>query len=390
MIPLVLFPYLLAGFWSWKLTLILFASLEVGYFITLLLWLLLRKSPKSEWVSQAYLSGGEFGVKHPYLTIGFMGLFTVIIIVYIVISGITHFKLPSGSTELITHIFQYTFLWLIVSSFFSSIYVLPFSLMSLNLDPDTRTRFIVTRLGDLITNALYFSLIFWSFGIFGKGINLEISNISLEFSPRIIILVIIYFSITALIPYVIGTKRGKKKAINLMEKSYNQLDELVKIFEDPEPSSFDPNLKKLYNDLTKEINDFLNADSMVKTSYLIDNNLPLPQEYSPLKDAYITSRLLDPRFRYYDWLKDFEKNMSLLIKECAERTSELDKQQSATHWLTAYKTKRDDLRKEIEKEEKTNPRALIVTSCIVTFLTSIILSKLSDFIWNAVQSLIKS
>jgi len=199
------FVFLLSGYFNRLLLIALLCAAEVGVLLATALGGLFG-APTSNSGARAQWAGGEYAMSHPVLVIGSTVVSLLIIVAYPVAAAVTYFR--SSGAPLPARIFQYT-LVLCLGGLPLLLLVLISALASENLDEETRTRFLINQLGGLVPNALWIALILWSFGIAADGLPVSVGSTSLTLSPLLIGVLIAFFFITVLIPYLIGTQRAK-------------------------------------------------------------------------------------------------------------------------------------------------------------------------------------
>jgi hypothetical protein len=296
--------YLLSGFFSLPLAILVLVSSELGMIASIILWGFLG-STSVKWGPQSMLAGREFGIKHPSLTIFMIILTFLIILGYIILAGIAYFTLPSK--ELTTHIFQYTLIGLFISNYPMMITYLIGILVSENLEEETRMHFLVNQLGGLIPTALYIALTFWAFGLAGSETTFSISYFSIKLSAQLILFLIGFFLFIVLLPYLIGTQRAKKWRVVLLEKQIIWADKFLDILDLPIHSLYIPKLTQFRYDLDNEIKKFLSEDRTISKDAQFEDLYLFCWDKIPGDD---TDRFKEFLIRKYgiNWVKTTEFN----------------------------------------------------------------------------------
>ena len=373
------FIYLLSGFFSLPLVIVLLAGAQLGVIIAAILWGFLG-STTTKWGARSMWAGGEFGLKHPALMISLLAISLITSLAYPILAGIAYFKHSIPLPELTALVIQYTLLWVILSGYPLLLPISIGTLVSENLDEETRTRFFVSQLGGLIPTALFLAVAFWAFGIAGTGIEFAISGISFALSPNLLLFLITFFVLTVLLPYLIGARRAAKWRRALFEKREDQLTKILEILGFP-PGSLQINeLNQLMADLNKEIEKFSEEDKMVAWGILIDRGSAPPQ-LGDLALAYGESRDLDPRFKYLSWLRRFAEQVENVIGDLGQRGTEAEMGKTAEAWAKTYHGRKDDLTKEIKATTHGDSRLWLAVGGGMASIMSPILAEIGKWAW---------
>jgi len=386
------FVWLLSFFLSIKLILLFILCSYIGSIITGILWRLIGTTD-IPWAASGMWTGSELGLKYPWIFPCGTILNTLIFIAYLIVSGIIYFSNPIPSSKATLLIFRYTVIVMYGTSLIVILPSLISTLSSRNLDEDTRLRMLINQGGGLITNALIIALLFWSFEITGKGYNLEVGNISLAISPILILVVFGYFVCTILLPYFIGAQQAKKWRINLTEKNKTWLNKLLEVLEFPNPSQYSPKLEQLQMDLVSEENQLVKNDAMIKLGVDIDamdtTEVSSAWLERNLIEAYKDSRDYEPRFTYLDFIRHLKDKIAEIFDELEKQKKESEKVNIAKAFAQSYRSKKDEIVKELEVEHKAKP---IVSTVIVGLVLAIIvpiLNELAKWIWLTFEQKMK-
>ncbi len=378
------FVWLLSGFLSIKLIILFILCSHIGVIITGILWRLMGTT-NLPWAASGMWTGSELGVKHPWMLLVVIIVSTLIYVAYPIMSGICYFNNPIPSPEVTILIFRYTLIAMYVSGFICMLPMAVSMLSSKNLDEGTRLRLLINQGGGLISIALIIALIFWAFGITGKGYNFAVSGIPLTISPILVFVILGYFICTILLPYFIGTQQAKKWRINLLGKQKGWVGKLLEVLEFPTPSQYHPKLEHLQNDLVSEEEQLIENDAMVKLGMEIEDMQSLdslPLEQRNLIEAYKDSRDLEPRFTYLDFIRHLKKKVGEIVAELAKLENDVDKVDRAKAFSQSYHYQKDDLTKSIEVESKAKLFKNVALVGIASAVITPLLNELSKWIWT--------
>lgn len=385
--PLFLFIYLLSGFFNLPLVILLFAAMQLSVIVAAVMWGFLG-TPTPTWGARSQWAGGEFGLKHAMLVIIPLILTILIVVAYPIFAGIAYFTLSPG--ELTTRIFQYTLVAVIFSGYLFLLPIVIGTLVSENLDNETRTRFFVNQLSGLIPTALFLALTFWAFDIARNSIPLfQIAGIEISFSPYLMLFLIGFFVLTVLLPCLIGAERSRKWGMSLLEERKGWLTALLNILDVPTVSRYSSKLNQLLLDLNAKETALLEGDMMLAWGTQIDQGLT-PDGLEVIASAYSKSRDLDPRFKYLDWHRQFEKDVKEVIWELEQKRTDSEMEKAAENWAKHFRDQEKKIAKEIEEAKQSKSRIGGGIGTIVTLIITVIVTEAAKWIWTVFsESLLK-
>lgn len=372
------FIFVLSGYFNWSLVGAFFGAAQIGVVLTAILDGLLG-STTSKWGPRAVWAGGEFGMKHAPLTLGIIATTMLFVIAYPVAAGISYFGLPSE--EVPARIFQYSVSVVFLAGYPLLLFVLIGTLVSENLDEATRTRFFVCQLSGLVPNALWVALLFWSFGIAGNEQKLSVANVSLEFSPPLLAVLIGFFVLTVLIPYLIGAQRAKQWRTMLLEARKSWMVKLVDILESPAGSLYLTRLAALNADLDNEIAKFAGGDLMIAAGIKIDRGV-IPIGMEEIVPAYQLARGEDPRFKHLALLGQMSEKIDEVRTDLGKLVTERDLEKAAKEWIKYLHPRLAELTKELDQAGKTRTPALLIFSSAIVPIISVVLSEFAKWVWT--------
>jgi len=377
---LFVFVFVLTGYFNWKLVAAFFVASEIGVILAGILNGLLGSST-SKWGAHGAWAGGEFALQRAPVMLGFLAFNLLVLVAYPVLSGISYFRLPA--TELPLRIFQYTLsMWL--AGYLMTVFIVVGVLASENLDEETRTRYFINQLSGLVFNALWGALLLWSFGVAGRGISVSIGSVSLVFSPLLLGVLIGFFVLVVIFPYLIGAQRAKKWRTSLLEKRKSWMAKLKDILESPASAVYVPKLTDLKSALDKEIDELKASDKMIRAGTQIDENNIDPY-YEKIAPAYNIARDQDPRFKQLNWLRETSANLTEIIDNLSNLTTEPTLEEAAKKWTTYLYQRRDELSKELSQIKKTRTPTVVIWSSVVIPILSGILGKFAESLWSYIS-----
>lgn len=274
--------YLLTGFWSWPLSLAFVASAHLGLIFGLLLWGFLQ-SGETRWLARAGWAGGEWGLKNPLIMVLIGGVSILILVGYFIFAGIAYFHIDA-SPALTATIFQYTIVFTVFGMLISSITSMPM-LLSGNVDENTRTRYLVNQIGALVPTALFLALAL----LFFAGQPVETAQIlTVRFLP-VVVLLLGYFVLSTLFPYLLGIRRARNQSLALLGQRKGWLEELWNILSKPSSAHYLERLEGVKTEIAAAEDDLARTDKMIEWGKQIDSNTA-PPEIAAIVPTYLQCR----------------------------------------------------------------------------------------------------
>jgi hypothetical protein len=375
--------YLLSGLWSLKLVLLMLVAAHLG---SLAAWVLSAiLGAQSEKIGlRALWAGKEIDIKYA-LPMRTLGLLTgLIFLAYPVVTGILFFRHQWGSQELQILIVKYSLLLLCLCGYVVLMIVVSISLASENLDEDTRQRLFINLLSGMIPGAVYVSLAFWAFGLGGKQHSFDFLGISRTISLQTWLLLLVFFSATILVPYLVGTQRARWRNLSLLERIRDIVAELAEILGSPASQFYISKLGGLRDKVLSTQEKFRNDDALLALAKEIgDHPDQVPAEAEPIVNALEKTRDMDARFRFLDALDKLEKELEEIAADLQKRP-EATIEVAAEHWSKKYETRKADLIKEIETARTRKPLVTVGVGALATAILSGILSEVAKSAWHLV------
>jgi hypothetical protein len=376
---LLAFVWVLTGFFNFLLTAAILVGTHLSLIVTAVLWLLLG-SPTDTWKAQSFFAGAEFAVTKKPLTNLFAIFSTLIVVGYPVAAGFIFFRYSFHSERMTVLVFMATLLMLVLSS----VSLLPQStwiLGSKNISEETRARIMVAQLGGLISNALFLSMIFWSFGISGRY-HLKIGASSAASSPLIVVVLVVYFVLTVLLPYLAGSQRAKHWRATLLEKRRYWLEEILEALEFPNPAQHVPRLQHVRAQIAAEREHFAESDAMVKAGLEFDQTDTIADPaVSVIFDVYKRVRATDPRMDYMDDLANFLEETDGIIDQLAGLDQEQRIDRSG-ELAGVYRARKEDFKESIGSEKGGKPLLWVGIVFLLSPILSQVLSEFGKWIWT--------
>ncbi len=377
------FIYLLSGLWSTKLVLLIFVASHLGILLSLVFGAML--GPHSEKAGIRMLwAGKEIALQHP-ISMGLLGLTTMgMSFAYPIVVGIFFFRNPWGSLNLEVEVVRYSLLLLSLGGYLLVVVVTACMLASENLDDNTRQRIFINQLCGLIPAAIYVALAIWSFG-FGGGTQLSLDFLgvpSRTLSLQTLLMLLGFFAVAVLIPYVVGTQRSRSLNVELMAKINAFVAELAEILESPTPSLYIAKLTALRDKITATKDQFINGDALLLfEKSALESQDGLSGDDKTSADAIAKTRDLDARFRFLDDLSRFETELDEITADLKNR-SEATIEAAADQWSKKYEIRKAELGKKIEGATTGKPLVTAGVGTLVTTIVSGLLSEVARTSWQ--------
>jgi hypothetical protein len=373
------FIYLLSGMWNLRLVILFVAAGQLSLLMALVLNSLLG-SQGEKFSSRVFAGGGELGMKYPKFSLFALAMLVVLLIAYLIVAGIIHFRYPWRSPALVAASVRYTLLFFISSYPFLMTEIIA-TVTSENLDEDTRQGVFISQMTALIPTALFAALALWAFGVGGPDLPVYLGSLSHSFSLRVTLIVVAYFFALILVPYFIGTQRGKRKRLALLHERQEYVRSLADILESPAGARYVPKLTSLRDQIAAERETVRQGHQlMLLDDWKTKSPADFPAASAPLVEAYRHSHELDPRSKFFEYLTKFETDLQEIIDDLQARPPET-LEDAAAKWSKTFETRHAQLGEEIKGATSAAPLVTVAVGTVATAIVSPILAGVGKAAW---------
>jgi hypothetical protein len=349
-------------------------------------------------------------------------------VVYLVLAGIVYFSATVPSTAETLSIIRLTLL--IVFLVTSAIYIPTIVGISLseNLSSTARRRRLGISLAELVPTGMLLAILLWTFSSSTQAPVHAAPQFRLTYVPVTLFVLLAYFFITFLIPYLIGFTRGTRWNNELLERRTEALTETIRILRTPVVSFHGRELLALATKLQEEREKRMAADKCLRglpleitdaarvdpyaadwvrpgfyrrTSDSVDVNRQPPGEeivstesdedifadfelFGIDSDFYDRLRSLDPRFQYLDWLCSLAGRLQMTVSDLQAIPDPAAELSAAITWADNYDFDRGDLREKASRT-RTNTIAVALGSTLVTSVVSVFFTSFASWLWAYVS-----
>jgi len=374
------FIYFLSGLWNLRLVVLFVMAGQLSLIMALVLNSLLG-SHGEQFNSRVFAGGGELGMKHQKFSIVALLIIILLFVAYLVAAAMIHFRYPWKSPQLIAASVKYTLLFFIGSAPFL-ITELIATVTSENLDEDTRQGIFISQTAGLIPTALFVALALWAFGVGGVDIPVSIAGLSHSFSLRIVLIMIAYFGAVILIPYIIGTQRGRRKRLAWLRQKQGHVRALADILESPAGARYVPKLAELQDQVATEQQRIREDHPLMQLDWISENRpSDFPEQFAPLVESYRHSRDIDPRCTYFDYLGKFDEELKEYIEYLQTRPPETIVQDAAKY-SEKYEARHVQLGEEIKGAASSKPLITGAVGTVAWAIVSPVLALVGKAAWT--------
>lgn len=381
--------YLLSGFYSPALVILFLVAAECGVLVNAIIRGLLS-SAEDKSGQRAIWGGAEFGRNHGFLMVLALAIMLVTLAAYPIVVGIAHFRRTISPGDLTLIIFKDSLVAFVFVGYSLLGPVVFGVLSSENVDQRTRTLYLGSQLSGLITTVLYLALAFWAFGFGQSKVGISVGGIPLTISPKLFLLLFIFFFFTILLPYTIGTVQAKNQNLSLSEKKRDFLKRLRDILNEPVGQIYYSHLEEFQGDLNKAISEFQEKDKTIKWLAAYEGDAIPIEKVDKSEKAIIRSfrdsRDLDPRFRYLDDLRKYVSGVREIIEDLKEKPTDPEKKDASRVWAAKYTILEAELEKEIESAGQAKTGVTVVGGFVLTTLATGILGELAKWAGTTIVS----
>jgi len=358
----------------------------------------------------------------------------VLTIAYPVIAGIIFFS-GDSDTAVTLGIIRITLLILFVGSLGISLPVQVGVALSADLSSATRRRFFVCSAASILSTGVLLSTLLWTFNT--SMIKTAHSPVSfhLAYSPLELSILVAYFVIIFLLPYVIGVVSSTQKENDLQKSKTELLSKTIDILRIPKSDSYAQALSDLQGEVQAQFASFARSDKSIVFGLSLDPDLaedhqlekalagalapggqieagehaPAPSATAIVPDGqskastaadvrygdpvldnvskffdpanYRLARSEDLRFQYLDWLDLLYGRVATTAADLQTRHAGSARVNAARSWADSYE--KGDLARR-PAEPKNNALTALVATTITTSLLGVLITGFGNWLWTQV------
>ena len=373
--------YLLSGLWSLQLVLIFLAAAQLGIGVGYLLNVWLGSSSERS-RSRMWSAGVEIGFKHPFMVYAVYLPASLILVVYVVMGAVIHFRYPWNSQVLQVAAVKYTLIGVIFVPNIPQWTQMAMILASEDLDENTRQQVLINQLTGIAPTALFISLALWAFGVGSADLPITFATMAKSFSTRVTILVLAFPILLYMLPYLIGTQRGNRFRTKLLSKRSEFTAKLADILGTPLPARYVPDLTTLRGEVGTEL------QNIVEASPVLQLHAAKPEDIPPALAGGMyfveDSKTVDPRFRHLDELTKFQGELDDIVTDLQAKSA-IGVVREAERWSRKYENRKAELAHAMDNHAA-KPAVLLAVGTLFSALISSILSDVGKTAWSAISS----
>lgn len=330
--------------------------------------------PSDPWKTQIILTFRDFERKGASICGMMKATGFVAAIGYLFLASAFYFRFRMDSDKFMAAFLGWTLFVITLTGLFVALPPIMGALLSKNLDRDSRDMLQIILFSYLGIVFFYLLLILWSFDIGGFCLHdMGEVGIPLNISPIFLGTAISLLLFAFVIPYLSGWMRAKRHAEMLLEREISWINRLLNVFEFPTPSLYVSKLEDVLSDISK--------DKMVSDPEDDETSLTTLRE----RDLH----LVDPRLRYETFLRDLQDRIVENIKQFDELKEDEEKLMGrARIYAQAYRIRKDEIARSIEKERNIKPKLLIILIFVLAPILTQIISKLSEALTESLSMLV--
>jgi hypothetical protein len=186
----------------------------------------------------------------------------VLAIAYPVLAGIIFFS-GDSATSVTLGIIRITLLILFIGALGLSLPTQLSVALSENLSSATRRRFFVFSAASILPTGVLLSTLLWTFNASASKTARSPVRFHLAYSPLELSILLIYFVIIFLLPYVIGVVRGTQQEDDLQRRKTELLSKTIDILRIPKSDSYAQALSSLLIEVQTQFISFVRSDKSI-------------------------------------------------------------------------------------------------------------------------------
>lgn len=368
------FVFLIGRFINLSILLISIAASNIGLLIGLISWSLLG-NPKVPYKATGAWAAHNLSLNNAWINkyISIIGL--VAAIVYPVFIGIYFFRdIPVEDLRLLAVRCTVIF---ILSSYLVLMPVILNGLSAGYVDEDSRSRYLIAQFAGLIPNALFISMLFWTFNAGDTGKQVAMGGVSFSFDPLLFGVLMVFFLLFLLLPYFIGIQQAKRLKSELFAQKNKILQNLVDDVELAAPGTVIPKLDEAITMLQNNYKQLVEENKGISLGLTLDqaNSTALNRNERYIYDIYQLARPFDKRFEYSDFLAGTYENVVNLKNALGDPANAGAYDNIQKKYADHFKSLRKELNDEQDKKGRSNP---VLWIAIVGILSPFISQALTE------------
>lgn len=368
------FVFLIGRFFNLSILLISILASNIGLLIGLIAWSLLG-NPKVPYKATGAWAAHNMGLGNAWLNkyFGFIGL--LVALVYPVFTGIYFFRdMPVEELRLLAVRCTVIF---ILSSYLVLMPVIINGLSAGYVDEDSRSRYLIAQFAGLIPNALFISMLFWTFDAGNSEKQVSLGSISFSFDPLLFGVLMVFFVLFLLLPYFIGIQQAKRLKGELFAQKNKILHHLIDDVELASSTAIIPKLDNTMQLMQNDYKQFVEEHKGISLGLTLDqaNSAALNRSERYIYDIYQLARPFDKRFEYYDFLTGTYENVVNLKNALGDPANAGSYDNIQKKYADYFKNQRKELNEEQDKKGRSNP---VLWIAIVGILSPFITQALTE------------
>ena len=331
LVPIVLIPWILTGFFSRSFVLFILAAFEISAFLTFISYYFFRLTPMN--VGKRYaLWGGELGLTHPFLFL----IPTVILALgglvgYFCFATYVYFANPLHSENAVRQILLLN-LGLYVASTLIVLSINSAQLASSHIDDRTRRGLFLAQATTALQTGLVLTLYLGLMGIGTERFlpaSLAVPATYLQYIP-LGVLTALYLLILV-IPYFAGLENRRRAETTVYKAILDLLNKIIDAVGIPDEHDLDQ-LNELRDDFVRETSEWIESEPIVRElATKIDRpgqaGDSVPTQLKPLVEPYRAVKGEDLRFVRLAWTDDMKAKFEEIIEQYKQYASQPDRVQ---------------------------------------------------------------
>jgi hypothetical protein len=328
--------------------------------------------------SRLLWQGSELAAKHKAWLVPVGLALSTVTFAYLFLTSVALFR--HTGTELAIRIFQYTFFFLFFCGFFATVLLtVILGLTSEDLDEPTRTWVFMAELSALFSGALYLCVMLSALGFHEPGLQISFGGMTTLLAPQLLLIVLSYFILAVVAPFLVGSLRARRQRIELLERRRPLLDRFLETLDSPVVANHLAELETLRARIRTEMEQFSKQDRMIQWGDAMERGEKTP--LSEFADAFKATRSLDPRFRYLDWLRQFNSSVEEAGKDLAGKPNPSDQKKAAEDWAKTYHAQHEEFGKQIAAERAASLPGAFLGAMLLLPVATIVVQEIGKWIW---------
>ncbi len=324
LIPIIVVPWILAGFFSRRFLLLTLAAFEITAFLTFLAYYFSRLTSRT--VSQRFaLWGGEMGLTHPFVMIIPTLLLLLLLVGYFIAATYVYFANPVHSDNAIRRMLMLNFALFIMGALLNMLMNVS-QLSSAQINDRTRRAFFLAQIPAALQSGLFLTVYLGLTGVRSErflSLPVPVPANFVQYVPFAALT--LFYVVILIIPYFAGLENRRRAETQFFSACVDQINSIIGAIGIPDEHDVEQ-LVTLRTQLEQDSHDWIQSEPIVReVAAKVEEGSVLADPFTELAEPYRTFRDQDLRFVRYRWNQTLKTKLDEIIAQYQQYATRADK-----------------------------------------------------------------